>query len=149
MLSKKRAWYRYLGNKTWSNHVLYIKERDNANKIKRRSYKDYERKIAVESKNNPKSFWHYVKSKTSIKEGIPPIKRDNGKTIATNEEAVMELNMFFSNVFTRDDTTNIPQLDVSQHNIGNITISKESVNKNSKQLNQANLQGPTIYIQRF
>lgn len=40
--------------------------------------------IAEQSKLNPKSFWSYVKSKISIRTGIPDLKKVDGSTAKTD-----------------------------------------------------------------
>jgi hypothetical protein len=40
--------------------------------------------LANEVKNNPKSFYAYVRSKTSVKDVVGPLRANDGKLITDN-----------------------------------------------------------------
>ena len=81
----------------------------------RKAIKSFEQRLAGECKNNPKAFWKYVKSKTVSKDNII------GKLFynETNAAKAELLNLFFSNVYTDEDLSNIPnvQNSLNVHNI--------------------------------
>ena len=53
-------------------------------------------------------FFSYVKQKTKIKPSIGLLKH-GGTTVTSNEEMATLLNKCFGDVFTREDTANIPE----------------------------------------
>ena len=64
--------------------------------------------MANEEDGNKKPFYNYVKRKTKSRAGIGPITKDNGELATEDREVAEELNRYFSSVFTREDTTNVP-----------------------------------------
>ena len=56
----------------------------------------FKRGISVEVKENPKSFWKVVRSKTKSRPGISDLKNENGEWITNDEDKANELNSFFS-----------------------------------------------------
>ena len=59
-------------------------------------------KLSKETKSNPKGFYAYVKSKTSIKETIGPLKDNDGNLTADNTTMCSILNSYFGSVFTKE-----------------------------------------------
>ena len=78
----------------------------------RKAKKSFEQRLAGECKNNPKAFWKYVKSKTVSEENIGKLFY-NGDTAETNAEKAELLNFFFSNVYTDEDLSKIPNVEKS------------------------------------
>ena len=62
--------------------------------------KRYEKGIAVSVKENPKSFWAYVNSKTKIRSG--DLKDEYNIMRSSDEDKSNVLNDFFAAVFTRE-----------------------------------------------
>ena len=54
----------------------------------------------------------YVRSKTTLKEDIGPLKDENGKILTDTVDLGSCLNNFFASVFTDETTDNIPELDM-------------------------------------
>ena len=48
---------------------------------------NYERKLAKDSKKNPKAFWSYMKKKTSNRVSVGPLKEDNKLVTDSKEQA--------------------------------------------------------------
>ena len=71
--------------------------------------------IALSAKNNPKKFWSFVRSKTSIKTGIPDSEYEsaNGNLVKTtsNEEKASVLDTFFRSVYTIEPPGDTPVLE--------------------------------------
>ena len=64
--------------------------------------KRYEKGIAESVKENPKSFWPYVNSKTKMRSGIGDLKDENNIMRSSDEDKSNILNDFFAAVFTRE-----------------------------------------------
>jgi len=61
-------------------------------------------------KEDPKSFYAYVNSKSRVKVGIGPLLDKLGKL--SNDQKIMGeiLNDYFSSVFTKDDLATMPDI---------------------------------------
>ena len=103
---KRRLW------KTVKNGGEKQKYEEAAKKVKkmiRAAKRGLEKRLAKEKCGNSKPFYNYVKKKTTSRSGIGPIRRENGDLVTEEKEMAEELNRFFSSVFTREDTTNVPE----------------------------------------
>jgi len=74
----------------------------------RKTQNNFEKKLAKESKKNPKSFYKYAQSKLKIRTGIAYLVQENGSLTTTDKQKADVLSNFFSSVFTREDTNNMP-----------------------------------------
>ena len=86
-----------------------------------------ENKIAKNIKSNPKAFYQYIASKTVKKEGVYDLVNEKGVLTSDDKEKCEIINRFFSSVFTKEDTNNIPDFDFNNDNISiletcNITL---------------------------
>jgi hypothetical protein len=85
-------------------------EKEVRNRI-RNAKRKFERDIARgcgSEQSNKKRFFAYVKQKTKSRAGIGPLKDRSGNVVQGDEEMAEVLNHFFSSVFTREDTVNVP-----------------------------------------
>jgi len=91
--------------------------------------------LAEKIKDDPKSFYAYVRSKTSVKVKVGPLMKE-GKLISDSEGMSKVLNEYFSTVFTAEDMGNMPK--GSGHGCGTvldkIEITEELVVKSIKVL---------------
>ena len=99
---KYKAWQLYLHSRTRRNYNNYCICRNKATKAVRFARKRYEKGIAESVKENPKSFWAYVNSKTKMRSGIGDLKDENNIMRSSDEDKSNILNDFFAAVFTRE-----------------------------------------------
>ena len=99
---KYKAWQLYLHSRTRRNYNNYCTCRNKATKAVRFARKRYEKGIAESVKENPKSFWAYVNSKTKMRSGIGDLKDENNIMRSSDEDKSNILNDFFAAVFTRE-----------------------------------------------
>ena len=99
---KEEAWRRYRSN-TRSN-----KQRKNYQRIRndvttevRRAKFEYEHRLAKEVKSNPKAFFSYARSKTTVKENVLFVKKSDGQLTTSLKETCGVLNSEFQKVFTK------------------------------------------------
>ena len=60
-------------------------------------------------KANPRDFYRYINSQKKDTQGIPPLKRKNGKCVAQSDlEKAEEFNGQFTDVFSKDEHTQVP-----------------------------------------
>ena len=73
---------------------------------------------------------------TFPEQGIPPLKRKNGKGVAQSDlEKAEEFNGQFRDVFNKNEHTQVPLLDRSAPFMNDIAVSKDGVIKLLKGLN--------------
>lgn len=107
---KHHAWKRYQHTKDGEAYHDYIQARNQARWATRQAVRDFEKLVAKNVKGNPKAFWKYVQEKTRTRTGIADLRKDNGDLTKTEAEKAEVLNDYFSKVFTREDTSGIPNL---------------------------------------
>ena len=57
-------------------YTEYCRARNQVRKLTRRIQKEFEMKLATESKTNPKAVWKYINSKTKNREGVSDLNTD-------------------------------------------------------------------------
>ena len=147
-IKKKYLLYkRWLDSDNSYDYQNYVKERNLATKLIRKAKIDHERKIAENSKENPKIFWNYINSQRKCKESISALVGQDGKIHTENIDKACILNDFFSSVFTKEDTNNIPKMTPGEksNNIfisDIVNINEENVSLKLKSLNPNKSPGP-------
>ncbi len=71
----------------------------------RKSKRNFELELAQNIKSNSKSFYAYVRSKQNVRDKVGPLEDNAGDIITGGFLMAEELNMHFSSVFTREDTS--------------------------------------------
>ncbi len=102
----------------------------------RKAVKQFERRIAQDSKKNPKGFYTYVKSKTRVRAGIPELYYDD-KVATDDHDKAEALNQFYTSVFTQEDD-NIPRPEnmFTDATISDILITEKMIKDKLDKLNQ-------------
>ncbi|KAJ8018258.1 LINE-1 reverse transcriptase-like [Holothuria leucospilota] len=118
---KRKAWKSYRVNRTipcWNYYkALQKKVKEKVILAKKR----FETLIADNVKEDPKSFYSYIRSKQSVKSKVGPLKDDKGNVITSDSEIAERLNDFFKQVFTKEKMSELPQLPKVLN--GNVTLS--------------------------
>ena len=87
-------------------------------------------------KANPRDFYWYINNQKKDTQGIPPLKRKTGKGVAQSDlEKAEEFNGQFTDVFNKNEYTQVPLLDRSAPFMNDIAVSKDGVIKLLKGLN--------------
>lgn len=142
---KHRAWNKYTRTKEHADYNAYVRARNQARWATRNAVKIFEKAIAKEIKSNPKSFWKYTNSKLKTKTGIAELDTSvPGQRTRNDEEKACELSKFFEEVFTREDVTEIPSINVIPNppNLENIDFEAEEVLKKLNALKIGKSPGP-------
>ena len=84
-----------------------VKQNAATNEV-RKSKRNFEHKLAQNIKSDSKSFYAYVRSKQNVRDKVGPLVDNAGNIITQGFLMAEELNMHFSSVFTREDTSSIP-----------------------------------------
>ena len=94
-------------------------------------------------KANPRDFYRYINSQKKDTQGIPPLKRKNGKGVAQSDLGkAKEFNGQFTDVFSKNEHTQVPLLDRSAPFMNDIAVSKDGVIKLLRGLNPSKALGP-------
>ena len=59
-------------------------------------------------KGKPKCFYGYIRSLQTVKENVTALKKDNGELTSSDQETVEVLGQYFKDMFTTEDTKDIP-----------------------------------------
>ena len=108
---KTEAYKRYLDTREGEDFVQYARIRNQIRWECRKEKRKFEKELAKEIKQNPKAFYSYANTKLKTKSGIENLKTLNGKANIVKEKAEA-LNDFFANLFTHEDTAEVPKLSV-------------------------------------
>ena len=137
-----REWHRK-GNKD-SEKKEYNKANNRARKECRKANRLFEKKVAEESKKNPKLFFHYANSKMKTKSGIADLNMKNGNKTKTDAEKAELLNDFFQSVFTVENDGPLPEFEGYEFEtvFEDFEISIESVKKLLASMNKNKASGP-------
>ena len=84
------------------DYVVYKEALNAATNEVRKSKRNFELKLAQNIRSVSKSFYAYVRSKQNVRDKVGPLEDNAGDIMAE------ELNMHFSSVFTREDTSSLP-----------------------------------------
>ena len=141
---KKRKHIKFLNTKSQNDKEAYRKARNEVTAATRRDRLCFERNISKQIRNNNKLFWRYVNSQRQTKASIPDLQRPDGSLASTDTEKANILNNQFLSVFTREDTTNIPEFDPLPFTtpLNNIQISTREVKKKLSKLKTDKSCGP-------
>ena len=129
---KHSAWIRYLNTKDGEDYQEYVRERNAANKEVRKSRREYERNLAKECKTNSKGVWSYIKKQRKSGNSMPDLLRKDGSYTSNDQEAAEALNEQYFDTFTKEDTTNIPDIDMKplqSDKLRNFSIDRDRVLK--------------------
>ena len=109
----------------------------------RKQHDLYVNNLVCEFKANPRDFYRYINSQKKDTQCIPPLKRKNGKGVAQSDlEKAEEFNGRFTDVFSKNEHTQVPLLDRSAPFMNDIAVSKDGVIKLLKGLNPSKALGP-------
>ena len=74
----------------------------------RKSKRNFEHKLSQNIKSDRKSFYAYVRIKQNVRDKVGPLEDNVENKITQGFLMAEELNVHFSSVFTREDTSSLP-----------------------------------------
>ena len=96
----------------------------------RKQHDLYVNNLVGDIKANPRDFCRYINSQKKDTQGIPPLKGKNGKGVVQSDlEKAGEFNGQFTDVFSKNEHTQVPLLGRSAPFMNDITVSKDGVIK--------------------
>ena len=140
---------RWMKSKRFGNNALretYHKSRCRVKKLIRQAKRSFEKELASGSKENPKLFWKYVRSKLRTKSGVSPLLEDkknpNSLKFDDSEKAEI-LQKQFCSVFTKEKPDPTPELEKRTDKvIRDLEIVETAVRKEILALNANKSCGP-------
>ena len=140
---KSKAWKKYSNCRNEVNYQNYTKQRNKATLKCRSAKQNFERKLCENVKEDPKSFWKYIRSKSKTKSSIGDIEQEDGNLTSDNRKKAELFNTFFCDVFTRENTDTIPQLDEREFSeeLKDIIVTPEIVKRELLKLNPSKSPG--------
>lgn len=109
----------------------------------RRADRKYMEDASDNYTENPKKFWSLIKSKGQEASGVSALKNKEGYMKSDNKSKAEILNDQFQSVYTREDTSNLPDKGPSPHQtMDDIEISRHGVFKLLAQLKPHKATGP-------
>ena len=124
----------------------YNRARNKATAHTRKKKRNFEKDIARDAKKNPKRFWQYCQSKTTLRSGISPLlkdRADKSSIVSKDVEKAEVLQTQFCSVFTHEGDEPLPEFPSRCDNkIDHIHIDESLVLKKLKALNVTKSAGP-------
>ena len=107
IIHKQHMWrvYKHTGNDT--DYDAYKEALNAATNEVRKSKRNVEHKLAQNIKSDSKSFYAYARSKQNVRDKVGPLEDNFGNIVTQGFLMAEELNMHFSSVFTREDTSSL------------------------------------------
>ena len=105
---KRNMWRVYKHTGKDQDYVVYKEALNAATNEVRKSKRNFELKLAHHMQSDSKSFYAYVGSKQNVRDNVGPLEDNAGDIISGGFLMAEELNMHFSSVFTREDTSSLP-----------------------------------------
>jgi Reverse transcriptase (RNA-dependent DNA polymerase)/Endonuclease-reverse transcriptase len=137
---KRRLWKKA---KVGQNVAEYEEVARQVNNKVRTAKRQMEKKLARDRTGNKKPFYNYVRKKTRGKLGVGPLEAE-GSSVQDPEKMAEVLNQAFSEVFTREDCSQIPR--PKQHatrtSLTNTFITTQKVRAQIKKLKATGAAGP-------
>ena len=96
------------GKRSDTDYELYKEALNAATNEVRKSKRNFVHKLAQNIKSDSKSFYAYVRSKQNVRDKVGPLEDNFGNIVTQGFLMAEELNMHFSSVFTREDTSSLP-----------------------------------------
>ena len=118
--------------------MKYNAQNNKAVKVLREEKSKYEGKLIRNYKKNPKPFHRYMRLKQNTKATVRQLSKEDGSLTSSDAEAAELLQEFFTSVFTIEDITTAPDLQVKElsNEIENMLISKLEVIKALQKLQE-------------
>ncbi len=127
---RNKAWKKYRERPSYVNQKRYKRKRNEVSSEIRAAKESFEYKLAENIKEDPKTFYAYVRSKSKSRSEIGTLKWKD-ELVEEDEGKAKVLNEYFSSVFTKEDTSTLPISCKSEEgkHLSDITITEDRIQK--------------------
>lgn len=149
--SRKRAYRLAKEQPSLSKEGIYVGLRKKVKGLIKTAKLNEEIRVASLCKENPKEFFAHVNSRKPIKSSIGPLKDEQGILLGSDEDIGRVLNRFFVSVFTRENTSHIPETEIRYNGdtpLSEIELTLEEVRQKIIKLNKSKSPGPDGFLPR-
>ena len=134
---KYSSWIRFLNTKQGETYQEYKCKRNESTHESNKARRSFEKKLAKECRKNPKATWRYMKSTNKASSNVPNLKKSDGSFTSSDSEIADTLNQQYYNAFTKEDKTNMPNIEkknLTTPEIKSFVITEDGVLKELKNL---------------
>ena len=137
---KKRLWKRA---KLGENLEQYKEEEKRVKRMIRNARRKLERKLA-EEKDNKRPFYSYVRKKTKSRQGVGPLRREDGGIVEDEKEMAEILNKYFSSVYSEKNSFREEPVQEEQveHEMREVKITEKKIKEKIEKLKYNSAPGP-------
>jgi hypothetical protein len=144
---KRRLWKHYCTTNDYQSYLAYKRVQKETTSIIRKAKRDFEKKLAADSKKNPKAFYRYMNSRCKVQSKVGPLKDENGNVQTDDNIQATILNDKFASCFTKEDMSSLPtpelKFDPSRGPpLSSIKVDVKTVNDKMQALNPHKACGP-------
>ena len=143
---KRRLWMEYTRSRDDISFARYVRCRNDLRRLTRNLRRNFEQRLVDNLKDNPKSFWRYVSSRTKSRSGVENLRSEDGELTTNDSEKAEALNRFYTAVCTiePDDPGDGSDAAVEHagHRITDVDISVDMVKKQLSTLKVSSAAGP-------
>lgn len=100
---KDSLWKKYKRRGTVNRYQKFCQARNRCTEAIRKAKIVFEKRLSEEVKENPKAFYAYCRSKTSIKEKVCKVDKGDGSSTENDKGTADVLNRAFQDVFVREN----------------------------------------------
>ena len=139
---KRRLWATYRKSKQYEEYLAYKRVEKETKKLVLQAKRKFEKKLAKEAKKKPKMFYSYLRSKTSNKSSIGPLK-DKDEIVSNDKGMANVLNKFFVSVFTVEND-NLPDKEScnAPEMLNDVSFPPDKISEKIKKLKPDSAFGP-------
>jgi hypothetical protein len=147
---RNKAWKKFRERPSYENQIRYKRKRNDVTREIREAKESFEYKLAENIKEDPKTFYAYVRSKSKSRSEIGALKW-RGKLVEEDEEKAKVLNEYFSSVFTKENTSTVPtSLELEEgKTLSDIYITEERIQKAVDKMKQNKAAGEDGLVSTF
>ena len=141
---KLDKWNKYRSDKTPENYATYARCRNVSVNMVRNAKLNFEMSLANDiEKGDYQGFYAYLRSQTTIKEGVSRVIKPDGTLSKNLKETGDTINQMFQSVFVREGDEPVPQFDFRVQNVlEDIEFSISDVHKIISGLKESSSPGP-------
>lgn len=142
--NKRKLWSAYTNTRDDISYARYVRCKNDLRCLTRNLRRDFERRLAADLKDNPKSFWRYASSRMKTRSGVENLRTESGDLTTSDGDKAEVLNNFFCSICTTEDPHHIPDTadTYNGHGVFDVDISVDLVKKKMSALKCSSAAGP-------